>query len=78
MVDYSFDAPFSDPIVRCCDCQKMLFRATLQKVGCCKKCGSRRVKAVLTLNDKEIDILKEKEVDPDYIALFTPIEDSDE
>jgi len=74
-MDYGKDAPFNDPIVRCVDCQEMLFRTQLQKVGCCKKCGSRRVKSVLTLNDKEIDILKEKEIDPEYIALFTPIEE---
>ena len=78
MATYDADGPFNDPIVRCCDCQTMIFRTTLQKQGCCPKCGIRRVKNVLTLSSEEIDKLNKKGVDPAFIALFEPSQSDDD
>jgi len=77
-MNYDVDGPFNDPVVRCCDCQALLFRATVAKRGNCTKCGTRRVKNVLTLSGEEIDRLRGKGVDEGFIALFESIEDDDD
>jgi len=68
-IDYSIDK-FNDPIVRCSDCQTLIFRGELQQIGCCPKCGNRRVKNVLVCSEAEMADLMSKNVDPDFLALF--------
>lgn len=51
---------FTDPVVRCTDCQRIIFRDEVQQFGCCPDCGNRRVRNVLTLNDEERAMLEQK------------------
>ena len=72
---YDKDGPFMDPIVRCCDCQKLILRPQIKKFYGCPRCGNKRVRNVLAMTESEMDWLKKKKVDPDFIALFEGVED---
>ena len=72
---YDKKGPFMDPVSRCCDCQKILFREQIQKLGMCPGCGNKRIRNVLVMSEKEMADLKEKGVDPDFLALFEGVED---
>lgn len=65
---------FEDPVLRCDSCSAMVFKTHLHQLGCCNKCGNRRFRNVLVMSKEEMEILKEKGVDPDYIALFEGVE----
>jgi Zn finger protein HypA/HybF involved in hydrogenase expression len=71
---YHRDGPFEDPVVRCTECQSIVYREELTKIGQCPKCGNRRVRNVTTLHDGEMKELKDKKVDPDFLALFGGVE----
>jgi len=73
--NYDKDGPFGDPIVRCCDCSKIVYRTQVQKFGQCPKCGNRRVRNVSTLSEEEMAELKKKDVDPEFLALFEGVSD---
>lgn len=68
---------FNDPVVRCYGCQKILDRKELSHVGSCKFCGSRRVSALQKVNGKEMKLMAKWGVDPDFLALFAPMEGVD-
>jgi hypothetical protein len=51
--------------------------AALRKHGMCPTCGNARVRKVRTISDVEIADMRGKGVDPDWIALFEPMEDAD-
>jgi len=74
---YSADGPFIEPVVRCDACQKLCFVATLKKIGNCPACGNTRVRNVRTISDVEIEEMRGKGVDPEWIALFQPMEADD-
>lgn len=67
---YSRDAPFDDPVVRCCECQTLNLMRDLQRDGCCRKCGTRRVRNVLTFDYEEMQWMRERNVDSEWLALF--------
>ncbi len=67
---YHRDGSFDDPIVRCTECQEVVYRTYLAKEGACSKCGNRRFRNVLKLNDEEMKDLKDKKIDPEFLALF--------
>jgi hypothetical protein len=67
---YGKDGPFTDPVVRCDSCQKILFMADIRKVGMCKHCGNRKVRNVRVFNDVELALMMENSVDPSFLALF--------
>ena len=67
---YHKDAPFTDPIVRCDSCQTLLDREELCKDGMCKVCSNTRVRNVRTLSDEEMNALRGRGVDPEWLALF--------
>lgn len=59
---------FTDPVVRCTECQRLVTRAEIQASGGCPGCGCRRVRNVLTLNDAEMERAKAEW--PEFAALF--------
>jgi len=61
---------FTDPVVRCCDCQRLVTREEVRKHGMCPGCGNRRMRNVLVLSDKEMADLDRKGVSPEFLALF--------
>jgi hypothetical protein len=69
---------FIDPVVRCDSCQELLLRKTIQEIGCCSKCGNRRLKNVRILQPEEMEQLKEWNVDPEFIAIFEQVENPQE
>jgi len=63
-----------DPALRCDSCQEIVKLSTLHQLGCCPKCGNKRVKTITVMNEKEKaklkqwgfdDLLKEFEEVPD-------------
>ena len=44
---------FTDPVVRCTECQLMITRDEIQKHGCCPNCGNRRMRNVLNMSEEE-------------------------
>lgn len=44
---------FSDPVLRCDSCQALVKRTTLHKLGCCDKCGNKRMKNLTVFNEDE-------------------------
>lgn len=70
---YGAKADFNDPVVRCDSCINIIFTKDLRENGMCPQCGNRKVREIRQLNHSEIDVLKGRGVDPDFIALFEPI-----
>jgi Zn finger protein HypA/HybF involved in hydrogenase expression len=65
---------FTDPVVRCTDCQRLITRAEIRKYGLCPDCGNKRVRNVLVLSGKEVERLKEMDIDPAFLAEFTAVD----
>jgi predicted RNA-binding Zn-ribbon protein involved in translation (DUF1610 family) len=66
---------FTDPCVRCTDCQRLIFRDEVQQFGCCPDCGNKRVRNVLTLKDDERQMLEQKGYN-DFLKLFEGVPDA--
>ena len=60
---------FNDPCVRCTECQRLIFMPEIKEFGACPDCGCKRVRNVLTLNEKEQKLLIDKGFD-DFLQLF--------
>lgn len=67
---YSKDGAFSDPVVRCDGCHKLVRIEAIKNVGCCPNCGNKRVRNVLVFNQEELEQLKEWKIDTEFISLF--------
>ena len=67
---YSKDAPFTDPVVRCDSCNKLVLRTTAQKHGFCNHCGNRKVRQINMMSMDELAEVKTWNIDPIWIALF--------
>ena len=64
---------FNDPVVRCCDCQTIIWREDLAKIGQCPTCGNRRVRNVTTLKPDEQQSLIDRGIDPEFLAQFKAV-----
>ena len=71
---YDRDGPFNDPILRCCDCQSLVFRDSIKTHGSCPKCANRRLRNVLSLSEEEMAALKEKNIDPEFLGLYEGVD----
>jgi hypothetical protein len=67
---YGKDAPFNDPVVRCDQCNNLLFTEKLHVIGKCAHCGNRKVREVHHLTESEMQVLKGSNIDPDFIKMF--------
>ena len=67
---YSDDGPFTEPVVRCNECRKVLMMEKLLETGSCKYCGCRKVAKVKSLNDEDLRLVRLWGVDPEWLALF--------
>ena len=74
MEKYDRDAPFEDPVVRCTECSELLLREVIHKLGMCSKCGNKRMRNVLVLSVEEMQELKDKNIDPEFLKLFEGVE----
>ena len=54
---YSHDGEFSEPLVRCDSCAKLIFSKQLTKRGMCE-CGNTRVRNVRSLTGEELETAK--------------------
>lgn len=72
---YGKEAPFNDPVVRCDSCKNLIFTDKLKKIGKCPHCGNRKVREVRHLTESEMHVLHGSDIDPDFIAMFAPVED---
>jgi len=67
---YGKDEPFTDPVVRCDSCQKIILKKSLHELGMCS-CGNRKVRALLSFTLWEY--LKMRfwwRIDPEYLKIF--------
>lgn len=71
---YSKDGAFTDPVVRCDSCQRIIMVAKLKEMGACF-CGSRKVKNLRGFTDAEERQMRAWGIDPDFLALFEMIPD---
>jgi len=65
---------FTDPIVRCTDCQRITMRDEIRKFKMCPDCGNKRFKNVLVLSKKEMDSLQSQGIDAEFLALFEAVD----
>ncbi len=72
---YHKDRPFEDPLLRCDGCNKVVTLSFLHRNGTCSHCGHKRVRNLLGLSAEEMEEAKEKDVDPDFLALFEEVPD---
>ena len=63
---------FTDPVVRCTECQRMITREEIAQSGCCPKCGNRRVRNVLVMSPEEKALCQEKGFN-DFLKLFEEV-----
>ena len=74
---FSDDGPFSDPIVRCDSCSKLVMIELIGKIGKCPYCGRAKFWKVRTFSQRELEWMKERDVDPDFLKLFEQTEGVD-
>lgn len=70
---YGKDAAFSDPVVRCDSCSKIIRVETLKKLGMCE-CGNRKIRNLQAFTPEEGKQMEEWGVDPDFLALFKAVD----
>ena len=70
MNKYDKDAPFSDPVVRCDSCSKIVKTEQLRQTGCCPHCGNRKVRNLQVFNELERAQMEAWGVDPAFLAEF--------
>jgi hypothetical protein len=63
---------FTDPVVRCTECQLMITREEIQQYGCCPECGNRRMRNVLTMKPEERERLQSMGCN-EFLALFEEV-----
>ena len=73
MAKYSKDGEFTDPVVRCDSCQKILLVQALRERGGCV-CGSRKVRNVGNFSEEEMQEMKNWGIDEDFLVLFEAVE----
>ncbi len=73
-IDASNAEPFSDPVLRCDSCQKIIKRKTLHTIGACPACGNKRIRNVTVFNEDE-KAQMEKWGFHDFVNDFTPVDD---
>jgi len=73
---YSNDGPFDDPVIRCTECQHLIFRGEIEKFGSCPKCSSRRMRNVLNMSGEEMEMLRAKQIDENFLKLFEGVQDA--
>ena len=66
--------PFDDPVLRCDSCQEVVKRKTLHKLGCCDKCGNKRVRPVTVFSEEERAKLVEWGFG-DFVSKFKEVSD---
>jgi len=71
-VRYSKDAPFTDPVVRCDSCNKIIRTETLRKLGMCE-CGNRKIRNLQTYTQDEGKKMAEWGIDPKFLELFQAV-----
>jgi predicted RNA-binding Zn-ribbon protein involved in translation (DUF1610 family) len=71
---YHKDGVFLEPVVRCDSCGKLCLVADLKKAGLCPFCGNTKVRNVRTITDAEVKEMTAAGVDPDWLALFEPMD----
>ncbi len=74
--NYDKDGPFGDPIVMCCDCNKIIYKAQIKKMGMCPGCGNKRVRNVQVMSEEEMAELKFRKVDPKFLELFGEVDEN--
>lgn len=66
-----------DYLMRCKNCQRLVTFATIQKLGCCDGCGTKRFIEITILSEKEMDDVRSGVIDfPDrdkFIAEFAGV-----
>ena len=71
---YSKDGPFTDPVVRCDACQKLLLVKQLNQMGMCKHCSNTKVRNLRSGTGEDWAQMKEwvdaGEMDADFLAVF--------
>jgi hypothetical protein len=72
---YSKDGDFTDPVVRCDSCAKIILTTQLKSLGSCT-CGNRKVRNLLVFNDAERAQMEGWGVDPDFLAMFDEHKDA--
>ena len=71
---YSDDGPFTDPVVRCDSCNKLILVETVTKIGKCPHCGRPKFWKVRTFSPQEKAWMLDMDVDPDFLKLFEAID----
>lgn len=67
---------FTDPVLRCDSCQKLVKRETLHKVGTCPHCGNKRVRNVNVFSEEEHKQLEEWGFQ-DFVAEFEAVDEDE-
>lgn len=70
---FSHDGPFSDPVIRCDSCNRLILSEEIKKAGMCE-CSNVKVKNIRTLNEQDRAQIQQwvddGKVDPDFLILF--------
>ena len=67
---YGKDDPFADPVLRCDSCTTIVFAEDLREHGLCLKCGNRKMRNLQVYDEDELELMKDRNVDPAFLKLF--------
>ena len=66
---------FTDPVLRCDSCAKIVLTEKVTDLGYCNHCGNKRFRNVLNFNDEEAEMMRKAGVKEEFFALFKGVED---
>ena len=72
MDKYGKDMAFSDPVLRCDNCNKLILKLDLSKNVVCLNCGNRKMRNLMGFG--LFEYLKMRfwwKIDPDFLKIFT-------
>ena len=58
-IHYTKDGDFSEPIVRCDGCSRLILLSVIKNIGGCNWCGNKRLRNVQTFTEEESEQVKQ-------------------
>ena len=66
---------FTDPVLRCDSCNKIVTKNVITKLGLCNHCGNKRFRAVDVISELELIQIKKLDGADDFLELFEEVND---
>lgn len=68
---------FTEPVLRCDSCNKLVAKNAITKLGLCNHCGNKRFRAIDVISDLELLQIKKLDGAEAFLRLFEEVSDEE-